>query len=570
MRFFPINFRYQGLALLLFSMQYGGVNSSQRPNIIVLVADDLGYGDVGIFGNTTIPTPNIDRMGREGAKLSHSLAAASLCTPSRAALLTGRYPVRYGMASPSTNRVLLFVAQAGGLPQSETTFAKMLQSSGYRTALIGKWHLGNDRSRRGDGEHHPNRHGFDYFYGMPLTNLKDFGQTGESVVKSFYPRFQTFLVALFVVGVTTALTVRRLGAARSVFLTTLVASFLIPLAILCFQMSIPTINSMLMRNGVVVEQPVQIEGSTGRFVRESRKFMESAVASGTPFLLVLSFLKVHTVHKPSPPFRGRSAHGPFGDCVMELDWGVGEILNFVRDKKELSNTLMFFTSDNGGHLEDVLPSGQVVGGSNGPFRGGKGHGAKEGGIRVPTLAYWPGVIPAGQEITAPVSLMDICPTIVEAAGLQVPSDVDGRSLVPLFRHPVSTGHHKFLFHYCGSYLHGVTFAEDPHHVWKVYFNTPKYKNEHEDKCDYVCMCYGSRTVHHSPPLLFNLVSDPSERENVALSHTDVLAQVGEAVRQHQQSVKPIGESQFSIWNAMWRPDLQPCCNFPLCSCREQS
>ena len=550
-------------------MQCGNAGAPQRPNFIVMVADDLGYGDVGIFGNATIPTPNIDRMGRQGAKFSHSLAAASLCTPSRAAILTGRYPVRYGMASPTTNRVLLFVAQSGGLPQSETTFSKILQNSGYRTGLIGKWHLGNDRSRRGDGEHHPNRHGFDYFYGMPLTNLKDFGQTGESVVKSFYPRFHAFLVGLFVSGATTAFTMHHLGAGRCVVLVMLILSVFVPVTMLSFQLSIPTINSILMRNGQVVEQPVRIEGSTSRFVRESKKFMQSAMQSGTPFLLMLSFLKVHTVHKPSPRFLGKSVHGPFGDCVMELDWGVGEILNFVSGNTEMSNTLIFFTSDNGGHLEDVSAAGQVLGGSNGAFRGGKGHGAMEGGIRVPTLAYWPGVIVAGQEVRTPVSLMDLYPTIVETAGLPVSAGVDGRSLVPFFRQPMSVSHHKFLFHYCGTYLHGATYTEDLEHVWKVHFFTPKYKNEQEDKCHYVCTCHGSGAVQHSPPALFNLASDPSQRRDLAESHPHVLQEVSAAVRGHMQSLHSKTESQFSFWNSMWRPDLQPCCNFPLCSCREE-
>ena len=539
----------------------------EKPNIVVLVADDLGYGDVGIFGNRTIPTPNIDRMGREGVVFTHSLAAASLCTPSRAALMTGRYPVRYGMTSSFTNRVHLFVAQSGGLPQSETTFAKVLQSNGYKTALIGKWHLGNDRFRLGDQEHHPNRHGFDYFYGLPLTNLKDFGMTGESVVKSYFPNFYPFLASIIVVGSSAALFARRSGCRTLYFAAILFFGVFIPLTLLIFQRSIPTINSILMRNDKVIEQPVRIEGSTERFVNEAKHFIKSAVEAGSPFLLVLNFLKVHTVHKPSQRFIGKSAHGPFGDCVMELDWGVGMILDFISNDHR--NTLTFFTSDNGAHLEDVSETDQPTGGYNGLLRGGKGHGAKEGGIRVPTIAHWPGNIPVGLTVNLPVSLMDFYPTILEAAGIEAPSELDGKSLIPLMKGMIGVEHHKFLFHYCGSYLHGVTFVQDAYHVWKAYFFTPKYKNKDEDKCHYVCTCFGSGKEQHVPLQLFNLVTDISETRDVHDYHPDVVKIINEAVNKHSSSIDLSQvESQFDFWNSVWKPHLQPCCNYPVCSCRE--
>jgi hypothetical protein len=422
---------------------------------------------------------------------------------------------------------------------------------------------------RGDQGHHPNRHGFDYFYGMPLTNLKDFGQTGESVVKSFYPHFHAFILSLFVGGISTAFLLHRLQVVRCLTVLLAILSIVLPLSILSLQMSIPTINSILMRNGEVIEQPFRIEGSTERFVRESKHFMTDAMQSEKPFLLVLNFVKVHTVHKPSPTFRGKSAHGPFGDCVMELDWGVGQIMDFVRSRENLSNTLIFFTSDNGGHVEDISHSGQQTGGYNGILRGGKGHGAMEGGIRVPTLVHWPGHMESGREVRMPISLMDFFPTIIDAARLPMPTKLDGKSLMPLLQNKsTSPRHHKFLFHYCGSYLHGVTYTQDVDHLWKVYFFTPKYKNDHEYKCHYVCMCYASESVHHSPPLLYNLAVDPSEKNNVADAHPDILLAVEEAVRTHTQSLEVNAESQFSFWNSIWRPDLQPCCNFPLCSCSE--
>ena len=186
--------------LVFLAITINAQEDSRPPNIIILIADDLGYGDLAPFGNKTIPTPNFDRLAKTGVKLTHHLTGASLCTPSRAALLTGRLPIRYGkrffllrsslvwsminqkslnsflilvgLASPWLTRVFIFVASTGGLPQSETTFAKVLKKKGYSTGLIGKWHLGNYCSSKSDQCHNPIKHGFDYFYGTSLTNLK--------------------------------------------------------------------------------------------------------------------------------------------------------------------------------------------------------------------------------------------------------------------------------------------------------------------------------------------------------------------------------------------------------------
>uniref|UniRef100_A0A8C5RPK2 Sulfatase N-terminal domain-containing protein n=1 Tax=Laticauda laticaudata TaxID=8630 RepID=A0A8C5RPK2_LATLA len=155
----------------LFSQTYG-INAS-RPNILLITADDLGYGNLGCFGNDTIRIPNIVQLAKEGVKLTQHIAAASICTPSRAAFLTGRYPIRSGMMCQIKGRVLIWTGASGGLPANETTFAKLLQQKGYATGIIGKWHQGVNCESRNDQCHHPLKHGFDYFYGTPFTLINE-------------------------------------------------------------------------------------------------------------------------------------------------------------------------------------------------------------------------------------------------------------------------------------------------------------------------------------------------------------------------------------------------------------
>ncbi|XP_035167197.1 arylsulfatase D-like isoform X2 [Oxyura jamaicensis] len=149
------------------------VSNPSKPNFLLILADDLGIGDVGCYGNDTIRTPNIDGLAKEGVRLSQHIAAASVCTPSRAAFLTGRYPIRSGMASNTQYRVLFWNGCSGGLPPNETTFARILHQQGYSTALVGKWHMGVNCESSHDHCHHPLQHGFDYFYGMPFTLLNE-------------------------------------------------------------------------------------------------------------------------------------------------------------------------------------------------------------------------------------------------------------------------------------------------------------------------------------------------------------------------------------------------------------
>jgi arylsulfatase A len=278
------------------------------PNVVIIYADDLGYGDLGCYGSPTIRTPALDRMAAEGMRFTDFYSAGEVCTPSRAALLTGRYPVRSGMAG---GRRVLFPESAGGLPPEEVTFAEALRERGYLTAHIGKWHLGVHAGSR------PNDQGFELSVGLPYSNDMD--------ARPGLPR----------------------GAAAS-----------------------PTPppdgwNVPLLRNGVVEEQPVDQTTLTDRYTREALRVIDGA--AGRPFLIYLAHTFPHVPLFASTAFRGRSRAGIYGDTVEELDDSVGRILRHLREKGLAENTLVIFSSDNGPWLTQG-----AQGGSAGPLRDGKG------------------------------------------------------------------------------------------------------------------------------------------------------------------------------------------------------
>lgn len=556
------------LLLLLLLLAVIVCATPRRPNIVVLLADDLGYGDVGCFGNTTISTPNIDRLARNGAMLTHHTAAAAVCTPSRAALLTGRYPVRSGMESYFKNKVFIIVAASGGLPPNETTFAKILQQQGYSTGYIGKWHLGLYCTSKKDPCHHPLRHGFDYFYGLPLTNLKDFGTNSGSVVTTYIPNLLRFCyTAMALSAALTYLLLRNGRPLLASFVFTLF--FLDPAALIFFVKHIPTLNGVVMRNFDIVEQPLRLPGMTQRLVAESQQFVRSAVAEGKPFLLFLSFIHVHTALFSHPFFAGKSVHGRYGDNVEELDWAIGKVTELLQETGQTNNTFVYFTSDNGGHIQEVGINGEREGGYNGIFRGGKTMGGWEGGIRVPTVVSWPEHIPRGHKIEVSTSQLDMLPTVLALAGAEPPRDriIDGSNILPLLRNESTADSHEFLFHYCGIHVHAVRYIpRDGSGVWKVHFMSPD-----PARCTYVCHCYGHYVLRHDPPLVYHLNSDPSESRS--LSERDdprvprVVAAARAAIAKHKASVQGVPQ-QFDFLNSVWRPWLQPCCSYPFCSCQE--
>jgi arylsulfatase A len=357
------------LAWLLVSI--GVAIAAKPPNIVIIFADDLGYGDIGCYGHPSIRTPHLDRMAAEGLRFTDFYVPANVCTPSRAALLTGRYPVRSGMAG-GAGRHVLYPTSTGGLPTTEITIATALKAKSYATACIGKWHLGHSPP------HLPTSHGFDYYFGLPYSNDMDpvNAKVRRPGSESQDPDFKNF-------------------------------------------------NVPLMRNTEIIERPADQTTLTRRYTEEAIQFIKQNRRN--PFFIYIAHTFPHVPLFASRDFKDKSPRGVYGDTAEELDWSVGQIMKTLREQKLAENTLVFFTSDNGPWL--IM---KWNGGSAGLLRDGKG-GTWEGGHRVPAIAWWPGRIKPGRVTSDLAATMDLFTTSLKLAGAALPNDrvIDGVDMTPL-------------------------------------------------------------------------------------------------------------------------------------------
>lgn len=382
----------------------------RKPNVIVINIDDLGYADIGPYGSNN-RTPNLDRMAREGRLLT-SHYAAPVCTPSRAALMTGSYPKR---ALPTPH--VLFPAAAVGLHPDEVTIAEVLKSAGYATAAIGKWHLGDQ------AEFLPTRQGFDSYHGIPYSN--DMGPPEDGAKSNPDKPLPTGA----------ELAAKRRKAKQQPADETGIKGLDQP-------------PQPLLENDKVVGRVRPDE----QFA-VTRVYTEKAVAfirreKDRPFFLYLPHTAVHFPLYPSSGFRGKSPNGLVGDWAEEVDWSVGQVLETVRELRLAEHTLVVFTSDNGGARNH--------GSNNHPLRGTKSQ-TLEGGIRVCTIAWWPGRIPAGTRTDAMTSMMDILPTVAGLAGAKLPSDrkLDGVDIWPVLAGTPGAAPREQFFYFRGLNLEAV-------------------------------------------------------------------------------------------------------------------
>jgi arylsulfatase A len=394
-----------------------------RPNIVFINSDDLGYGDLGCYGSK-IPTPNIDQMAAEGVRFTQYYAASNICSPSRAALLTGRYATRVGVPY-----VLSLPNTTSGLSMSETTMAQSLKAAGYFTVCVGKWHLGVLP------QYMPTHRGFDQFFGIPYSN--------------------------------------------------------------------DTMPLPLMQGDQVVENSPGQDTLLQRFTQRAIDSIGSR-PQDSPFFLYLAYSAPHIPLVPSGRFRGSTRMGTYADVVAELDWGVGQVLQALKDNGIDQNTLVVFSSDHGPWYQ----------GSAGNFRGRKAE-TWEGGFRVPFLTRLPGVIQGGSVCNGVATALDILPTFARLANAPQPTTVlDGVDIWPMLSGQQTSVDREVFLYFDGWNLQCARWGK-----WKLHVarnNTPAWSP---------IPAVGGMNLPLPAPELYDLEADPCEASDCADDNPDIVAQI---------------------------------------------
>lgn len=420
-----------------------------KPNIVILFADDLGYADLHCFGGQTMITPNLDAMARDGRRMTSFYASQGVCSASRCSLLTGCYNVRVSILGA------LGPGAKACLNPEEQTIAEVVKPRGYRTAIFGKWHLGD----RGAGL--PLNHGFDEYFGLPYSNdMWPFHPTAK-----FPP--------------------------------------------------LPLIenNETIKASVTADDQQYLTKWNTEHAIDFMRRHKSE------PFLLYLPYNMPHVPIFASRQFAGSTGKGLYHDVIAEIDWSVGEIRKFLKDSGLDERTLVVFTSDNGPWLSYGNHAGSAL-----PLREGKGT-AWEGGVREPTIACWPGQIPADTQCNELAATIDLLPTVAFLTGSQLPErKIDGKNIWPLLTgEDKARTPHEAYYYYWNRELQAVRSGP-----WKLHFPHDYRTLAGEPGKDGKPGPY--KTAKCSLEL-YNLDDDISERHNVIAEHPDVVRKLEALAKQ---------------------------------------
>ena len=473
-----------GVIILLTS---SSVFAGDKPNIIVMVADDLGWADVGFHGNQIIETPSLDRIAAEGTQLNR-FYTTPICSPTRAALMTGRDPIRLGVAYST-----IMPWQNNGIHPEETFLPELFADAGYQTAMVGKWHLGHAQQT-----YHPNSRGFEHFYGHlhtevgffpPFASLggKDFQRNGVSIDDQGY---ESYLLADEV-----SRYIRERDTEKPFFIY---MPFIAP--------------------HTPLDAPEDLKAKYAD-MEDDRGKSRSKMADNTRFMAKLT--------------RRESARPMYAAVVDGMDRSIGRVLDTLDAEGLTDNTIVLFFSDNGGAVY------AIGGADNAPLRGGKGD-TFEGGIRVVATMRWPEKIAAGGKVDSIMSVMDVFPTLLAAAGIepQTRHRLDGRNLLPAIVEGERIAREDLLFF----------IAESP---FKNTVNVTAFNDEWK----LVQRIETGFTSVEVSNFLFDINADPNEYQNLALEHPDVVAELADEIR-HWRNLYPVAGTRSELMPPPgWRAPL---------------
>jgi arylsulfatase A len=435
--------------------------ADETPNVVIIFMDDLGYQDVSCFGSPNIDTPNIDSLAEDGMKFTSFYSAYCVCSASRASLLTGCYQPRISMPG------VLGPRSRVGLHPDEVTIADLLKTKGYATMCIGKWHVGDKP------ETLPTAQGFDHYFGLPYSNdmarQKGWGNDPDDLDKIWKLKQWDIY------------------------------------------------NNDLLRDETSIESPVNQTTLTKRYTEEAVKFIQEN--KDKPFLLYMPHTMVHVPLFVTDDVWVEDPKKAYKITMEHVDWSVGEVLDTLDEVGVADNTLVVFTSDNGPWLSKKHHGGSAL-----PLRSGKGT-TWEGGMRVPGLMRWPGVIPAGTVTDKVAGTVDLLPTLAAITGAKLPDHaIDGHDISGILRDPAAASPHDThgLFYYKNNRVEALRMGK-----WKLRINQQGNGDAAKTTCE-----------------LYDLDADISESNNVADKHTDVVQRMHEFAVQYDKELKA---NQRPLW-----------------------
>lgn len=460
--------------------------SQQKPNVVFILADNVGYGDLGPYGGGEVrgaPTPRIDQLAREGLRLTQYLVEPG-CTPSRAAFMTGQYSIRNGLS------LIIVPGSESTLPRRAVTLGELFKGAGYATAIFGKWHLGIEPQSL------PTAHGFDEFYGIPPDISWDSATYVDTITLT-----------------------HSMNASPNELLA-----------------KGPQIVESIADNPLRRVKPYTREVRAeidSELVAKSIDFMRRQKAVGKPFFLYLPFSMGHFPNLPSKEFAGRSQIGQYGDKLMEGDYRVGQILDTLKELGIDDNTLVVFASDNGPQGETAREMGNQGTpdmGNAGPFRGELGE-ATEGSVRTFCIVRWPGKVRPGTTSNAMVSIMDFFPTFAHLIGSKVPTDrpIDGVDQSNVLFGSSTTGNRESLLTFIGADMVAVRWKQ-----WRMYFTDVQPTGIGPQRQPGM---FSSSAPMAGYPKIYNIQMDPHEDLQVGALFGWVAGPMLEEVAKYKETLK---------------------------------